>query len=283
MAHGLHVRAQLVGAAGVRAQGHPGHARPGAADGDELGLGGLGLGILGIDRHDHLAVVDALLGQGHVDDALGRVRRADDQRPVGLLRLVAGEGARQAGGGGGRLAQHQHAGGVAVEPVDQAGALQPLPPGRQQAVDVLAGLGAALDGEAGRLVEHQHLLVLVDHQRAGELGVAVGQDEAFARLRRVGQRRDTDLRAGLQPGVGLGARAVDADLAGAGHALDLDLGQVRPAATEPAVQAHAVFAGLTGIDEQGFDFTVGHAAVSFRASIRPANRAATDSTTDRVA
>ncbi len=66
----------------------------------------------------------------------------------------------------GRLAQHQHAGGVAVEAVDQARAVQPLAPGAEQAVDVLQGLGAALHGQARGLVEDQHLLVLVQHQRA---------------------------------------------------------------------------------------------------------------------
>ncbi len=53
--------------------------------------------------------------------------------------------------------------------------------------------------------------------------------------------------------------------------------QVRPAALEPAVQAHPV---LAGVHVEGADLP--HAK-ALRASIRPRNRAAIESTTEAVA
>ena len=82
------------------------------------------------------------------------------------------------------------------------------------------------------------------------------------------------LLAGFQPRVGLGARAIDADLARAEQLVDLDMVQVRPAALEPAVQAYAV---LARVHIEGADLP--HAN-SRRTSSRPANSAVTDSTTE---
>jgi hypothetical protein len=48
--------------------------------------------------------------------------------------------------------------------VHQARALQALTPGAEQAVDVLDGLGAALDRQTRGLVENQDLLVLIEHE-----------------------------------------------------------------------------------------------------------------------
>ena len=129
------------------------------------------------------------------------------------------------------------------------GRFEPLAPGGQQPVDVAVGLGAALHGEARRLVQRQHVVVLVEHQAAHERAVAARRaPRAAPSWRRVGQRRHAHLRAGGQPRLGLGARAVDADLAAAGQLLDLDVAQVRPAPPEPAVEPHAV---LGVVDGQG--------------------------------
>jgi hypothetical protein len=134
--------------------------------------------------------------------------------------------------------------------VDQPRPFQPFPPGAEQLVDVAAGLGAALYGQAARLVERQDLFVLVDHQRARIGRLAGVQLTLGAHGRRLRQGRHADLGAGGEAGVGLGAGAVDADLAGAGQFLEVDVVQVRPAALEPAVQAHA---RLALIHEQGAD------------------------------
>jgi hypothetical protein len=155
--------------------------------------------------------------------------------------------------------------------VDQLGPIHALAPGAEQLVDVVGGLGAALHGQAGGLVQGQDLLVLVQHQRLGEGDVARRQLALVGRIRRVGQRRHADLAAGRQLGVGLGARAVDPHLAGAEQLVELDVVQVRPAALEPAVQADAVFAGVH-IDRTYFF----HAEKILRAIKRPAKMAATD-------
>ena len=52
------------------------------------------------------------------------------------------------------------------------------------------------------------------------------------------------------------------------------------AAAEPAVQSHPVLAGLRRINVESLDLAGGHAARTRRASIRPANSAATDASTD---
>ena len=98
------------------------------------------LGSFGIDGRDLLAIPGAGLGQGQIDQAVDRARIALDDGPIGLLRPPPREGAGQARGGARRLAQDQDAGGVAVEAVGQARALQPLAPGAQQPVDVLGVL-----------------------------------------------------------------------------------------------------------------------------------------------
>ena len=247
---------QLVGPSRVGAQRHPGGAGAGAADGDELGLGGLGAELLRVGGHHHLAVAHALLDQVQLDHPFLGLGVAHDDGPVGLLGPAPGEGAGQLGGRARGLAEQQHAGGVAVQPVHQARPLQPFAPGRQQTVDVAGGLGAALHGEAGGLVQRQHLVVLVEHERLGE-GDVLGREggaRGLVALAGLGQRRHAHLLAGGQPGVGLGAGAVDADLAGAQQLLDLALAQVRKAPLEPAVDPHAVLVRLHGNGQDGSHF-----------------------------
>ncbi len=163
--------------------------------------------------------------------------------------------------------------------MDQAGPLQPLAPGGEQAVDVADGLGAALHRQARRLVQRQHLLVLIEHQGAGEGDVPIGQPlAALAFGGGVGQRRHAHLGARGQARVRLGPRAVDPDLAGAGELVDLHVVQVRPAPLEPAVQTHPV---LAGGDEQGPDLAPAHASPR-RAAARPSIRARMESTTEPI-
>ncbi len=136
---------------------------------------------------------------------------------------------------------------------------------------MVGGLGAALHGQARRLVQGQDFLVLVQHQRLGEGDVALGQFLLGVRIGRVGQRRHAHLRASCQLGVGLDPRAVDPDLARAEQLVELDMVQVRPAALEPAVHPDPV---LAIVHIEGTNFF--HAAKILRAIKKPAKMAATD-------
>ena len=186
------------------------------------------------------------------------------------------------------LAQQQHAGSVAVQPVNQARSLQPLAPGRKQAIDMPAGLGAPLHRQAMRLVQGDHHVVLVQDQRLGVGHVLFGQGMRIASLPRgvVRDRRNAHGGPGGQPRFGLDPSAVDADLAAASHLLHLDVGKMRPAPTEPAIQADAV---LVLGDVEGLDFALRRggrvvhrtAPNARRASVRPTNSAAIATTTDR--
>ena len=149
---------------------------------------------------------------------------------------------------------------------------------------MLGGLGAALHGQAVRLVQGDDHVVFIEDQRLGVGHVALGQFMQIAGLARIGlgQRRHTHGGPGGQAVLRLDPRAVDADLALAGHLLDLDMGQVRPAALEPPIQANVVF--VFG-DVEGLDFAA-HAPApvnSLRAIIRPTNRAAMETTTEPTA
>src|SRR5690606_22509459 len=100
---------------------------------------------------------------------------------------------------------------------------------------------------------------------------------------RVGDRRHAHGGAGGEARLRLRSRAVDADLARAGHLLDLHVGQVRPAAPEPAVQADAVLGlgDVEGLHLAGGGLVAHRAAPKARrASISPRNRAAIDRTTE---
>ena len=100
------------------------------------------------------------------DDAFVGVRGAFDHGPIGL---VDGAGLEQPAELGQRLAvaaEHQAAGGVAVEPVRQR--RRPRQPEAQRVemiFQAFAAFGAAMHGEARRLVDHQHQPVAVEQPR----------------------------------------------------------------------------------------------------------------------
>ncbi|MNY30942.1 hypothetical protein D3C86_1650790 [compost metagenome] len=149
---------------------------------------------------------------------------------------------------------------------------------------MLGRLGAALHGQAVRLVQGDDHVVFIEDQRLGVGHVALGQFVQVAGLARVGlgQRRHAHGGAGGQAVLWLDPRTVDADLAAAGHLLDLDMGQVRPAALEPPIQTDVM---LVFSDIEGLDFAA-HAPTpvnSLRAIIRPTNRAAMARTTEPTA
>ena len=146
----------------------------GPRDGHIFGLCDTACGVLRINRHHDLAVTDALLGQRQFDDAFARMGIARDNGPIGLLRLTLGKGARQSRRRRWRLAQQQNARRVAVQTVNQTRTIHPLTPGRQKPVNMVQGLGAALNGKARGLVQGQDLVILIQDQRLGIGHIPVG-------------------------------------------------------------------------------------------------------------
>ncbi len=163
MADMIHVRAQLMRAPGHRLQRHPG----------ELVRRRLHHRIIGHrvaralvamrgDAHDRI-VLALLLGEIGRDAALLRLGHADHQRPIDLARRAVAECAGQMGRGKARLGDQQAAGGLAVDPVHQP-RLLPLGVAHhlQHLVDMARHAGAALHGEARRLVEDEHVVILIE-------------------------------------------------------------------------------------------------------------------------
>ena len=167
-----HMGAELVGAAGHRVERDPGGAGRGGVDHRVVGGGALGA-LGGGDRvggeDEHLLALAARAVAGRLDEAVAdragaRRGRAGDGSPVELAGGARLEGAGEGGGGAGAAGEQEHARGIAVEAVDEArlvGAAEPQRLG--EAVDVAALAGAALDGEARRLVERDDVVVLLEH------------------------------------------------------------------------------------------------------------------------
>ena len=98
-----------------------------------------------------------------VDAAFVRVRPAFDHRPVGLADPAALEQPAEIGQRLAVAAEHQAAGGVAVEPVGQRRRARQAEAQRVEIVlQALAALRPAMDREAGRLVDHQHQAVAIE-------------------------------------------------------------------------------------------------------------------------
>jgi hypothetical protein len=115
----------------------------------------------------------------------------------------------------------------------------PVAEGLQHGVDVPLHARAALDGEAGRLVEDEHLRILVK-ERGPEKAAAVGLRRGrrlrphVARL----ERGHAHLLAGREPRGGLHATAVHPHLAGAQQLLQMAEAEARIVQLEPAVEPH---------------------------------------------
>ncbi len=170
------------------------------------------------------------------------------QRPIDFRRIALAQGFRECGSGGNRTRDHQHAGGIAIEAMDKARSLF-LAEGERikHPVDMLRQAGAALRCEAGRFVEHDHLLILIEDEIDQHASVL----RFFrARLRLVllacvlQLRRQAQYLAAFETLVGFRAFAVDADLAGAQQFFQMAVRQCRVIAFEPAIQTDAaVFIG----------------------------------------
>ena len=117
---------------------------------------------------------------------------------------------------------------------------------------MMRGLGAALHCDARRLVEHEQIVVLVEGDGSKEGTVRLGQRLRCRRCRRSRrQRRHANGLTRGEPCARLGAAAVDPNLAGAQQFLEPAVRQVGVMAPEPAVEPHAVLAGL---DRPHFDW-----------------------------
>ncbi len=104
------------------------------------------------------------------------------------------------------------------------------------------GAAAALDGEAGGLVEGDQPLVLIDDQAADEgsvLGLELTRDRLGRRCGQVTQGRDAHLLAGFHTLAGLDPLAVEPELAGAAQLLHLAKGECREMRLDPAIEAPA--------------------------------------------
>src|SRR5690606_32023889 len=125
--------------------------------------------------------------------------------------------------------------------------------GLEHAVDVAPRPGAALDGEAGRLVEDEERVVLVQDARAQPCRVR-GVDALGCAALRSGPRlvrrqgRDADLLAGTEARARLDAPAIDPDLAGTQQPLQSAVADLREVTAEPAIEADLA---LVGTDRAG--------------------------------
>ena len=114
----------------------------------------------------------------------------------------------------------------------------------QHGVDRTRNAGTALDCETGRLVEDQHLLVLVQHHVAQNVCVMpvpdrIGGHVTWLAGRFSIQRRDAHHLPGLQPRSRLDPSAIHPHLSGAQQFLQLAEADAWKMHLEPAVEAHA--------------------------------------------
>ena len=285
MADRRHMHAQLVGAARQRLQLDPGGAVAGAVDNAVAGAGSEAFTAL--VHHHLLAAAARLLGERQFDQAVVDVGHAGDQRPIDLARRAAGKALGKVGGAAGGAGNQQDAGGILVEPVDQARARAVSGKGIKQPIDMLLGAGAALRREARRLVEYDGGAVLRQHHRLGQGDLVFGKCLARGRARAFGcgaARRDAQHLAGDEAVFGCSSLAIDPDLPGASPAADRGEADLRQVALEPAVKPHPVVVRADGeLADLVVVRTLREAHIVVRISIRPANSPATPARTETAA
>ena len=142
-------------------------------------------GVVSVGRGGAFASGAADAFEGQVDAALDRDGAAGDDGPVGFLNVAAAEQGGELAGGAGGAGKQQHAGGVAVESVDEARPVLGAEAKRvQHPVKVAGDAGAALHRQAVGLVNRQDLVVLVDDcvlQVLGVVGVCFADGSRFGR------------------------------------------------------------------------------------------------------
>ncbi len=240
------MHAKLVGSARMGLHLEPRQRLSGLVDDPIVGDGVIGA-FLPVPGDAHPVAIRCLLLHEPVRYlAFAPFRHALDQRPVGLLRLA---GTKRLGELHGREpcpGNDQHAAGVAIEPVHQSWLLTlPVAPRLEHRIDAPGDTGAALHGESGRLVEDEHLVVLVEQHPGQQFAVALpahrlrGQRRATLAVHV--ERRNAHGLTRLKPRVGLGAAAIDPHLAGAQQLLQVAEAETRIVGLEPAVEPHAAF------------------------------------------
>ena len=114
-----------------------------------------------------------LPGEPRRNAALARLGDTLDQRPVDLPRRAGPEGRRELRGGETGLGDKQHARGIAVKAMDEAGLLAfAVAEGFEHGVEMARQAGAALHRKAGWLVEDENIVVLVKEDGAQEFRIA---------------------------------------------------------------------------------------------------------------
>ena len=157
MADQRHVRAQLMLAAGDRLERHPCGLVGDAIDNRIVRRGVHGLVLLaGRALRTRSPSGPAALTSAASTLPCGGLRHALHQRPVGLGCRARLEDAAELGRRLAMLGDQQHAGGIAVEPVHQPRPVaEAIGHAGEQAVDMAFGTGAALHGDAERLVRER--------------------------------------------------------------------------------------------------------------------------------
>jgi hypothetical protein len=128
-------------------------------------------------------------------------------------------------------------------------------PRLEHAVHVPPRPGAPLDRKAGRLVEHDQGVVLMQDARAKPFGIVpIGGVRNWARGRaRTGvgrERRDANRLTGAETRIGLRAPAIHPNLPGAQQFLQPAMAELGEMTPEPAIEADLV---LVGADRPGLD------------------------------
>ena len=180
-------------------------------------------------------------------------RHALHQRPVGFLRVALAKRRRQLLRRAARARHDENAGSIPVEAMHQTWLFALLAgPCFQHLVDMAADAGAALHGKPGGLVQHEHLVVLVQqHARqqlaiAGMLQLATSNRSALDGLLIDIEGRHAHHLSRLHAGIAFHAPAIDAHLAGAQQFLQRPEAEAGIVNLEPAVQPHAGFVCLDG-------------------------------------
>ncbi len=268
----------LVRPAGLYPAGHASELAEVEAGAGESAHPGQGrLAASRVDRHPALALGGEVPAQGNVDRARTQGQAPLDDREVVLAGGAFAQLRMQADQRLTALGEHQDARGVPVDTVDE---LQEalLGAGRPQHLDhARVDAAAAMDGDAGRLVDDEQGVVLVQYRKG----------PGAAGPRRVGhagggghgvdpQGRNTDRVADLEPGIGSGPAAVDPHLAvpddpvqvAAGHAAAFAHEEiVQPLAAGALVDGHHAYRGRSPARSP-----TQWAGRSFRADPRPVRR-----------
>ena len=257
VAEGLHVDADLVGAAGFDADFDEGEGAVGSGDAFEdfdVGDGGAAPSVRRA-AGGHADAADEVAGDGEVDGGVVFGDVAVDEGDVGFGDLALGEHLAELAVGAVVLGDEDDAAGLLVEAVDDAGAEVAADVGEigeveEEGVDegaavagVVGGAGAGVDHHAGGFVDDGEVLVFVEDVEGDVLGDGVERG-------RVGGAFDLDGLAAVEFLLGLGGVAVDADLAGFDEELDAGAADVGDGLREILVEAEV---GGGGVGEEGAD------------------------------